>query len=574
MLSRSRRAEARTAPAWRTAGHQPRRSWSWLDTPLTLSVAGGLLMWAALPPLGWSALAWVAPLPWLRLVQRPDWTVRHPYWQIWIGSSLHWLAVLQGIRLPYWVLYFGWIALSLYLASYLPCFVAAARVAVHRCRWPLVMAAPIAWVATELARGHVITGFSGALLGHTQLSWTSLIQISDLAGAYAVSFLVMTVAACLWRSLSSWRSAVAHLAVAAGLLLAALAYGHLRLEEAPGPTRARVALLQGTYDTIFEYNPERNLDMFRQYLGLAEQASRAHPDLDLIVWPESTFTENNPHWILGPTIHAPPRTPLSPEEYAASVRERNAAFVGKAQEVARLVNGSSAARSPLRTCWQFVGVETVDLRESPSRSYNSGLLLDNQGRIAQRYDKMHLVMFGEYIPLARWFPVLYQWSPMAGGLTPGAGPVALRVAGLRFSPTICFESFVPHLVRRQLHMLARSGESPDVLVNITHDGWFWGSSILDLHLTCSAFRAVEHRRPMLVAANPGISAWITGDGRIVRQLERQRAGFIFAEVWRDGRFSLYSLWGDALPSLCVIVVAMWWGCAWWQGRSQRRAAAS
>ena len=134
--------------------------------------------------------------------------------------------------------------------------------------------------------------------------------------------------------------------------------------------------------------------------------------------------------------------------------------------------------------------------------------------LAGRYDKMHPVLFGEYVPLGETFPWLYRLTPMAGGLTAGEEPQVFEAAGLRWCPCICFENTVPHLVRRQVVELSRRGTPPDVLVTLTNDGWFWGSSMLDLHFACGIFRAVELRRPMLIAANTGFSAWVDADGRV------------------------------------------------------------
>ncbi len=535
------------------------------------ALAGGGLLWAAFAPLGWSWLAWLAPVPWLWLIQDPKWPARQPYFWIWCAGSLHWLAVLQGIRLPYWALYFGWLALSLYLAVYLPLFVATTRLAVHRLGWPLVVAAPVSWTAWEWVRGYAVTGFSGALLGHTQVHLAPLIQISDLGGAYLVGTLVMFVAACL-ASLRRGAARANAIWIGLGLLAVAatLGYGQLR-RSAPASAEPplRVALLQGTYNTLFEYNPQRNLDIFHQYLGLAERASAAHAGLDLLVWPESTFTENNPNWIAGDNPLPPPGSPLTPEQFAKRIRERETAFQAKCAEVARRVYaGQPAPAEPPSESgvYQLVGVETVDLSATPTRNHNSALLLDPAGQPVARYDKMHLVMFGEYIPFARWFPWIYRMSPMSGGLTPGQGPVVVEVAGFRLLPNICFESFVPHLIRRQVTQTRQSDQPADILVNLTHDGWFWGSSILDLHLACSVFRAVEHRRPMLVAANPGLTASIDGDGRIRRLLPRETADYLFDEIARDSRTSIYSRRGDVWAVACLGVVLLWCGQRIWQRR--------
>ena len=111
---------------------------------------------------------------------------------------------------------------------------------------------------------------------------------------------------------------------------------------------------------------------------------------------------------------------------------------------------------------------------------------------------------------------------------------------------------MPHLIRWQVAELDRRGEAPDVLVNLTNDGWFWGSSILDMQLNCAVFRAVEMRRPFLVAANTGFSAWIDGNGTVLAKGPRRATGTLLAEVVPDGRTSWYEKWGDVPLSICVL----------------------
>ncbi len=120
--------------------------------------------------------------------------------------------------------------------------------------------------------------------------------------------------------------------------------------------------------------------------------------------------------------------------------------------------------------------------------FNSALFVDSQGKPLSQYSKMHPVMFGEYIPLADWFPFLYRVTPLTGGLTTGTKLVSQKLGDFRYAPNICYETVIPHLIRRQVSQLRAQGEEPDVLVNITNDGWFRGSSELDMHLACGVFR--------------------------------------------------------------------------------------
>ena len=159
---------------------------------------GGVLLWAAFPPLNLPWLAWLAPLPWLWLARLPALPGRRPYLVALAGRLRALGLMLQGIRLAHPALYGGWIALSAYLGVYLPVFVGLTRVAVHRLKLSLVVAAPVVWVGLELLRGHLVTGFSNGLLAHTQAEIPLLIQIADLAGGYTLSFVMMLVAAA-WR---------------------------------------------------------------------------------------------------------------------------------------------------------------------------------------------------------------------------------------------------------------------------------------------------------------------------------------------------------------------------------------
>lgn len=162
-------------------------------------------------------------------------------------------------------------------------------------------------------------------------------------------------------------------------------------------------------------------------------------------------------------------------------------------------------------------------------------------------------MFGEYVPFGKWLPWLYRLTPMSDGLTVGQQPQVFTVRNVRLSPTICFENTVPQLMRRQLNQLIARGENPDVLVTITNDGWFWGSSLLDVHLACGVFRAIELRRPLLIAANTGFSASIAATGRVTVQGPRRDRAVIHTQLTLPPTppSSLYARWGDWFAGLCL-----------------------
>ena len=148
-----------------------------------LALGGGLTMFLVQPPADLWFLAWLAPLPWLAIVHRDDGLEgRRPWLELWAVGSGHWLAAIHWLRLPHPATSIGWFALSAYLGIYLPLFIWLARRLVHGRRWPLVAAAPLAWMACEQLRGWILGGFTFAGLGHTQWRWTTLIQVADAFG--------------------------------------------------------------------------------------------------------------------------------------------------------------------------------------------------------------------------------------------------------------------------------------------------------------------------------------------------------------------------------------------------------
>jgi apolipoprotein N-acyltransferase len=199
-----------------------------------------------------------------------------------------------------------------------------------------------------------------------------------------------------------------------------------------------------------------------------------------------------------------------------------------------------------------------------SRGYNSCVLVDHDGNIVGTYDKVHLVMFGEYVPFARWFPFLNQLSTLTGSVEAGAGPAALCAGGVCYAPSICYETVIPHVIRNQVVALHARRQPPDVLVNLTNDAWYWGSNELDQHLACGVFRAIETRRPLVIAANGGISAWIDRTGRIRAESPRQEQDVIIADVElrREPGLTLYLRAGDwfaaACLACCVVLAVVGW----------------
>lgn len=521
---------------------------------LVIALTGSLLMWAAQPPLALGWLGWIAPVPWLWLVREPELAGRRPYRTLWLAAFVFWMAALHWLRLPHPAVYLGWFALSAYLAVYLPLFVSLSRVAVHRLNTPLWFAAPVVWTGLELARAHVMTGFMMGSLSHTQANWPIMIQISDLVGEYGVDFVIVLVAAaitdCGFRvadcglNARSIRQLSMSVLPAVFLLAVVVAYGKWQLRdsnsqsEIHNPKFVRIALVQGNSAADWKQDLSKQQEIMSEYFRLSQQAvaeaarQGARP-VNLIVWPETMFRIALRS--VEPGYQLPPDADYTLDDLTS-------------QGPRELANVVAALGAPI-----LVGIDRVVHRVDDIDIYNCCVLVDRGGTILGTYDKFHLVMFGEYVPFSTWLPFLKHISSITGAAEAGAGPVALEIDGVRYAPSICYETVIPHVIRHQVATLDAAGQRPDVLVNLTNDAWYWGSSELDMHLACDVFRAVETRTPLVIAANGGLSAWIDRHGTIRAQSPRQRPNVILADVAlnRTAPPTVYVRTGDWFAALCL-----------------------
>ena len=543
--------------------HPPRRGRTFL-----VALAGSLLLFLAQPPVGWSWLGWLAPCPWLWLAMRPSLAGRRPYLQIWLAGMVYWLLALHWIRLAHPATCIGLVFLAGYLAIYLPLFIALVRRIARQHHLPIWMNAPLVWVGLEYVQGYLLGGFLMGTLGQTQVNQTALIQISDLGGAYMVSLLVMLVASCsveivTVKIATAWIPAEVRppkwKAIAAGVLLVAslagtLGYGQHQLAQADSPANdtapqeRRIALVQGNFRAVWTSDPGRDKRVMDSYLQLSrqavDQANRQGRPIDLMVWPEGMF--RSPLFTYDEGFDLPEPSKITPKQLAQYGRSDLAAMVR--QLGTPILVGLDRRHA-------FPTTKSITSLRDYYHLYNSAAAVDRSGELLGTYDKRHLVMFGEYVPGGSWWPGIYQFFPVAG-LTPGQQPRAFEIEGVRYMPTICYETVLPHAVRGQVAKLAAAGERPDVLVNMTNDSWFNDSSELQMHLTCSRFRAIECRTPMVVAANGGLSAHIDRYGRVQAVSEPMAEQCLLVDVSPGGGSSLYLRLGDFLAGGCLIATAL------------------
>ena len=513
------------------------------DRTLQIALVGSLLLFASLPPLGMSLLAWIAPVPWFWLARQRELSGPRPYLALYMAGLVFWLAVNYFLCLPHWATSFGWLALAVYHAVLPPIIVGFARVARSRFGLGIVVTEPVLWVAFDEARAYLFTGYSMASLCHSQYRVPTAIQFADLCGEFGVTFFMTLFAAGIAQALptrddSRFRFAPLLASVAAvGVLLG---YGTVRLQHEASNFSAgpKIALIQGSINSDFKYDPTKPKIIYDDYVEISRQALAADPSMELVVWPETMFPFP---WMLFRDDAAP----AADADYTlADMRERAENFRNLVVATARTLD------RPL-----LLGISTTIVGPGLFEGYNSALFVDRTGEAGLRYDKQHRVIFGEYVPLAKSFPFLYKLTPLTGGTEAGTEAKSLEFAGARLSPSICYETALARVIRRQVAELRDRGEEPDVLVNVTNDGWFWGSSELDLHLACAVFRAVEMRKPLVVAANTGFSAHIDSNGRILAQGPRQASSFINAHTRLDRRRSPYLAYGDWLAQACFFAAA-------------------
>lgn len=534
-----------------------------------LACAGAVTMFAIQPPLDLWWAAWLAPVPWLLLVQDRAAVPRRTWSILWAAGFLHWLMTIHWLRLPHPATSIGWVLLSAYLAAYVPAFCWLARRLVHGWGWPLVPAAAVAWMACEQLRGWVLGGFTLAAPGHTQWRWTQLIQVADALGAVGISGIVVAVAAGIVGSAAPagrrpGRTEFVNFAAALVVVLVALAYGGWRLADEPERSRSLTALLvQGSIDTELKHDPDAALDVARHYDELTMQGLAAWPRPgrpDVVVWPETMWrwglVEIDPRETLEEPIVARMLGPAPQPADPASRRDRQARARAALEQ--ERFDALAAFGRRYATAW-IVGLDKQVITPAVAAGvehFNCALFLDADGKPLACYSKMHPVMFGEYVPFADRFPALYRLTPLPAGLTAGREPVVVPIAGHDVAANICYETALPDGVRDLVRRLAATGRRPAVLVNLTNDGWFWGSSELDMHLTAAIFRAIEVRTPILIAANTGFSAAIDGSGRLLARGPRRATATLQVAVAPDGRDSPWLVAGTLPIAACVVVAAV------------------
>jgi len=546
---------------------------------LLLSIA---LLTLSFAPFKQFYLAWVALVPWL-VVVRGCRSARSAFGWSWLAgvgffaANMWWLA---------WVTGPGMLALLLILGLYwglAGMLIGGARLLDLQGRSGLAPA-PLAatsslfliatiWVATEWLRGTwPFGGLAWQYLGYTQSPALHQCQIADITGAYGVSFWVALVNAWVALLVLNRRRlpGLVTAGVAVGIaLMAVAAYGFYRFSQKttrPGPM---VMVVQPDYPQSNSGEKGADLsEILRFHLEHTKAALAREPKTDLVVWSETMMPPLNASAI--ERLHDPSGSTL-PE-----VAQGRIDALAERSGAAFLVGGMY---------WDgWVDRGAAGWRQTQERN-SAYFFVPGPSGATLRYDKVHLVPFGEYIPFQTTFPPLYHllltFSPYPKDyiwLTPGA-PDALTVfslrSGWRFVTPICFEDLDGPLLRRMFQPPpGQTRKRADFIVNITNDGWFRFSE-MPQHLQAAIFRSIENRAPTARSVNTGISGFIDSVGRTYGLVPAGRGGVSIARVDPDERLTFYTRFGDVFAYICAALTALMAARAigeWWKQRGQAKEA--
>ena len=494
---------------------------------LMLPALSGLLGFASLPAVGQAYLAWIAHVPLILFVLRSQ-SARQAFFggvvAGFVQSSLllAWIpAVLVHYgNLPAVLAWFLFVLLMIALALYPGLACAVTGVSVRRAGRVLVLFFPFVWVTTELLRSYTpFGGFPWMLAGYSQTDNLRVIQISDVTGVYGISFVILCcnvgIAWLIDRGARYARNYLPALG-AAGLLAVCLAYGDQSIRRWEGfAPRHTAALLQGNISADDPDNAMR-YKFGKGYSVMA--AGIKDPGLDLLVLPESPA----------------PMSFQSDAEYRQLLHDL-------------------AHRYQLGIVFS-----NVAFSETPGdqRYFNSAYFLGQDGSLRGRYDKIHLVPFGEYVPLKSMFFFMQSITQEVSDFSPGSGFLVVDTPVGRMSAIICFEAVFPELTRK---FAARGSE---LIINLTNDGWYGDSAAPYQHLAMARWRAVENRRYLLRAANSGISAIVDPSGKVLTSTRLLHQDTCLGRFDFISCQSFYTRRGDLAAALCAIIccLTLAWSC--------------
>lgn len=502
-------------------------SFNW--TNIILAVLSGLLLTGSFPKIGIDWLAWFALVP--LLISLKNSSLTNSFRLGFIAGLAHY------ITLAYWLVYtmqtygnlplYQCISVLFLFAAYLSLYIAVFSVVLIRlCAKPVncLFIIPCLWVSLEYIRNYLFSGFPWGLLGYSQFNNLHLIQISDIFGIYGVSFLIVLANAAIFLAFlyftgSKWKEAEVKKRLAGGsifvfILITGLVfiYGTWRIKSIDNLISAskslKVSIVQGNIEQSIKWDPAFQTATTEKYINLSLSAKEEKPDL--VVWPETA----TPFYFLYDRL-------LS-KKVLKGIHDTNTDF---------LIGSPSFAR-----------------KGNIIEYYNSAYLISPDGRVCGKYDKAHLVPFGEYVPFKKWLPFIGKMVEAVGDFSAGKEGKTIELNSYKLGLLICYEIIFPELSR------AMAKNDAVLLVNITNDAWYGRSSAPYQHFSMAIFRAIENRRSLVRAANTGISGFIDPVGRVMDSTSLFKENVTTRSIPIIDETSAYTRFGDLFAIACIVVM--------------------
>ncbi len=484
---------------------------------LLLSFLSGILLIFSFPNFDLELLAWFALVPLFFSIEGKG--LYHSFILGFLTGVISFLGILYWIivavhtygNVPLILSVFILLLLVVYLSLYFGAFACLIRfVQIHTGLRTLLWTSFL-WVALEYLRSFLLTGFPWANLGYSQYLNLSFIQMAEMTGPYGPSFVILLVNAALFGALHSWSKKTfpfKEVIITVAILLGSLIYGYLRM-EATGRHLVqnpplKIGLVQGNIDQSIKWDESFQKETLQIYERLSFKVAEEKPDL--IIWPETA-------------------TPF---------------FFQDAKEYRPLI-----LDIPKKThAFLLFGSPSYKIQKGKVNHYNSAYLAAPSGELVGKYDKIHLVPFGEYIPLQDLLFFIGSLGEGIGDFKSGREIFDFTLPQGKFGVLICFEIIFPDLCRRFVE------KGANFLVTLTNDAWFGRTSAPYQHFSMAVFRAVENRVFVARAANTGITGFIDPRGKILKE------GGIFTEEAMSETIRLmdqktfYTRFGDVFAWVC------------------------
>ncbi len=484
---------------------------------IVLSLLSGILLLLSFPIFDLEFLAWFALVPLFYSIEGkgsvPSFKLGFLTGIFSFVGILYWIIVAVHSYGNVPLILSGFILLLLvgYLSLFIGAFAFLIRFIQIRAGLQTILFAPALWVALEYLRSFLLTGFPWANLGYSQYLNLPFIQMADITGPYGLSFVILLVNATLFRALHQWSKRAfpfKEAVVTVIFLLGFLMYGYLKMEvverQLIQDPPLKVGLVQGNIDQSIKWDESFQKETLKIYEKLSYKVAEEKPDL--IIWPETA----TPFFFQDAKEYQP---------FVLDIPKKTDAFL-------------------------LFGTPSYKTQKQEVSHHNSAYLISPSGEITGKYDKIHLVPFGEYVPMQDLLFFIGSLGEGIGDFKSGKEIFNFSLPQAKFGVLICFEIIFPDLCRRFVKRGAH------FLVTITNDAWFGRTSAPYQHLSMAAFRAVENRVFVARAANTGITGFIDPKGKIVKQ------GRIFTEEAMNGtirlsnRKTFYTLYGDVFAWVC------------------------